>query len=279
MSRSYHNGGNGSSYSNNGNSEISRSRLVSPSVYSFKPLVKPSVVRPSQIQPSPGSYRREPEGIEHDVSQSGKQDSLLGGSYDHSTEYDPYQSAARQMQELLFGSTPSTNPGSSDNPGDSSPGNDLLKPSSNSAFEKYVPSTADINTKMNAKSSYGVGLTQYPSDSDSVIPKRADSLKGTSSAFSSWNQSADFYQGHGHQGSYLSRNGINGSGRLASQPAVNFNPLASNKYSSGNYNTNNNGNVGAKSPKVARFCHECGNPFALPGIRFCCECGVKRLYC
>ena len=31
--------------------------------------------------------------------------------------------------------------------------------------------------------------------------------------------------------------------------------------------------------KVARFCHECGNPFALPNIRFCCECGVKRLYC
>ena len=31
--------------------------------------------------------------------------------------------------------------------------------------------------------------------------------------------------------------------------------------------------------KVARFCHECGNPFALPDIRFCCECGVKRLYC
>ena len=31
--------------------------------------------------------------------------------------------------------------------------------------------------------------------------------------------------------------------------------------------------------KVARFCHECGNPFALPSIRFCCECGVKRLYC
>lgn len=33
------------------------------------------------------------------------------------------------------------------------------------------------------------------------------------------------------------------------------------------------------SVKVAKFCHECGNPFALPDIRFCCECGVKRLYC
>ena len=35
----------------------------------------------------------------------------------------------------------------------------------------------------------------------------------------------------------------------------------------------------AGGAKVARFCHECGNPFALPSIRFCCECGVKRLYC
>jgi hypothetical protein len=31
--------------------------------------------------------------------------------------------------------------------------------------------------------------------------------------------------------------------------------------------------------KVARFCHECGNPHTMPDIRFCCECGVKRLYC
>ena len=30
---------------------------------------------------------------------------------------------------------------------------------------------------------------------------------------------------------------------------------------------------------LARFCHECGNPFPMPHVRFCCECGVKRLYC
>jgi hypothetical protein len=29
---------------------------------------------------------------------------------------------------------------------------------------------------------------------------------------------------------------------------------------------------------MARFCHECGNPFPMAHVRFCCECGVKRLY-
>jgi hypothetical protein len=29
--------------------------------------------------------------------------------------------------------------------------------------------------------------------------------------------------------------------------------------------------------KVAKFCHVCGNSFPVVDIRFCCECGVKRL--
>ena len=32
------------------------------------------------------------------------------------------------------------------------------------------------------------------------------------------------------------------------------------------------------SQTMARFCHECGNPFPMAHVRFCCECGVKRLY-
>ena len=84
---------------------------------SFQPVVRPSVVRPG---PSPGSYRREPEGIESSATQDsgGGSNSLaksssaaasasagagagaapLSGTYDHAAEYDPYQSAARQMQ-------------------------------------------------------------------------------------------------------------------------------------------------------------------------------------
>ena len=48
--------------------------------------------------------------------------------------------------------------------------------------------------------------------------------------------------------------------------------------SSGNHRSSTRTTTDAGA-KVARFCHECGNPFALPDIRFCCECGVKRLYC
>ena len=29
---------------------------------------------------------------------------------------------------------------------------------------------------------------------------------------------------------------------------------------------------------LARFCHGCGNPFPMPHVRFCCECGMRRLY-
>ncbi len=68
----------------------------------------------------------------------------IRGSYDHSAEYDPFQSAANQMQELLFGANAASSSGSSSSSA-------LIKPSTNSAFQKYVPSTADINTKMNAK--------------------------------------------------------------------------------------------------------------------------------
>ena len=68
-------------------------------------MVRPSVVRTG---PSPGTNRREPEGIEsgqdggsgrsHYRVGSQQQQPSLSGTYDHSSEYDPYQSAARQMQ-------------------------------------------------------------------------------------------------------------------------------------------------------------------------------------
>ena len=97
--------------------------------------------------------RREPEGIEHIDSESPKtyedNGTIIRGSYDHSQEYDPYQSAAKQMQELLFGIT-------SSNASSTAAAN--LRPSTNSAFQKYipgndVPSTADINNKFGGGSS------------------------------------------------------------------------------------------------------------------------------
>ena len=196
----------------------------SPSAFGFQPVVKPAVVKPT-------GYRREPEGIEHgseETSAASKMSASMitpRGSYDHSAEYDPYQSAADQMQELLFGAA--TLP--------------LIKPSSNSAFQKYVPSTSDINTKMNACKQPGAAMF---------------------SSMHEHHSSAGGHHGYGHTPAR-----VNFVGRT-----------------SGGSSSNNNGHVrggsgGGNDAKVARFCHECGNPFALPSIRFCCECGVKRLYC
>ena len=200
----------------------------SPSAFGFQPVVKPAVVKPS-VGPAPRGYRREPEGIEHGAEEataaSKMSTSMITprGSYDHSAEYDPYQSAADQMQELLFGAT------------------SLIKPSSNSAFQKYVPSTSDINTKMNA-------------------------CKQPANMFSSMHEQHSAGAG-GHHGYGQSPSRVNFVGRM-----------------NGGSNSNSNGRAAGGSgigndAKVARFCHECGNPFALPSIRFCCECGVKRLYC
>jgi hypothetical protein len=73
--------------------------------------------------------RREPEGIEHEKSPKPSSE-LLGGHYDHmhSQEYDPYESAQRQMQELLFGTV--NNHSNNDNNNTAN-----LRPSSNSAFQ------------------------------------------------------------------------------------------------------------------------------------------------
>ena len=107
------------------------------------------------LRTSSYGMRREPEGIEHDSDNSKSEvesTSIIRGSYDHSQEYDPYQSAAKQMQELLFGITSSNN---------SSSAAANLRPSTNSAFQKYipgndVPSTADINNKFGGGGSSSV---------------------------------------------------------------------------------------------------------------------------
>ncbi|XP_059081605.1 uncharacterized protein LOC131879334 [Tigriopus californicus] len=204
-------------------SPMRRSTTMSPSSYGFQPVVKPSVVRPMNKEsmdiPQRGSYRRDPEGIDSST------DKGQIGTYDHSKQYDPYQSAAKQMQELLFGSPIPPNQGSANSAFDN------LRPSTNSAFQKYIPSTADINTKLNGSHKIGVDLKSP------IKP-----LSSTSALFSS------------------------------------VMPIEQNRSNLANVAANGT-RSGSKSPKVARFCHECGNPFALPNIRFCCECGVKRLYC
>jgi len=220
-------------------------------------LVKPSVVRPPMEKIS-SRERREPDGIEH----HGKEG--ISGSYDHSQEYDPYQSAARQMQELLFGSSfvpppdspePAATAGShrqqtqrsSSPPPPPAPTSAAhLRPSTNSAFQKYVPanvpSTADINLRLS-----GGGGSNF--NNNNGVKGKLDSYMNTRRG-SGWGESSGNGNGGGSHG--FGNGGSSSSGRVQTT---------------------------AGGAKVARFCHECGNPFALPSIRFCCECGVKRLYC
>jgi len=212
--------------------------------YSFKALVKPSVVRPSR---SSYGLRREPEGIEHESTPKSSRPSsaLQGGLYDHSQEYDhkrsqeydPYQSAARQMQELLFG----TSSGTAKNSGSGGSGDDPsanLRPSTNSAFQKYIPAaniptTADIMSKLSSSnSSSGSRRTSWERETgNNKVNKTSESNGGSGS---NWSGSSGNKPGYGES-----------HGRMAS--------------------------------KVAKFCHVCGNEFPVVDIRFCCECGVKRL--
>ena len=178
--------------------------------------------------------RREPEGIENnDSGQTSRSSSRLGrpqsglkGHYDHSQEYDPYESAAMQMQELLFGSTKSSNAEDS-----------KIKPSSNSAFQKYVPasnipSTADINNKLSGSNQNSPRKLSWETNNQNKSNNNSSSnTSSRDSSILSLNKPGGFF-----------------GERMAAS-------------------------------KVAKFCHECGNSFALPDIRFCCECGVKRLYC
>ena len=124
--------------------------------------------------------RREPEGIEHDAGDSKTHQEentgmTIRGSYDHSQEYDPYQSAAKQMQELLFGNSVSASSSASNAAAAH------LRPSTNSAFQKYVPgndipSTADINSKFG-----GVGFGASSAAVQSA-KARMDSYSALSSA-------------------------------------------------------------------------------------------------
>ena len=220
--------------------------------------------------------RREPEGIEHESTPKSSRPSsaLQGGLYDHSQEYDhkksqeydPYQSAARQMQDLLFGTSSGKkkhtleigliltrsklswfydysffSSGTAKTSGRKGSGDDPianLRPSTNSAFQKYIPSaniptTADIMSKLSSSnSSSGSRRTSWERETGNNKVNRTSESNGGSG--SNWSASSGNKPGYGES-----------HGRMAS--------------------------------KVSKFCHSCGNSFPEVDVRFCCECGVKRL--
>jgi hypothetical protein len=102
---------------------------------SFQPVVRPSAYHPLT------SDRAEPDGIENDDDyQAQKHKDSLEGAYDHSKEYDPFKTAERQMQELLFGPS-STSSSSQPSAAGRAPMQkpQPVRPSSTSAFSAYVP--------------------------------------------------------------------------------------------------------------------------------------------
>lgn len=122
--------------------------------------------------------------------------------------------------------------GSGDDP------NANLRPSTNSAFQKYIPAaniptTADIMSKLSSSnSSSGSRRTSWERETgNNKVNRTSESNSGSGS---NWSASSGNKPGYGES-----------HGRMAS--------------------------------KVAKFCHVCGNSFPVVDIRFCCECGVKRL--
>lgn len=115
---------------------------ASPGPYSwqsFKPLSNFNAMT---------SARAEPDGHEnYDNIKRKDSDNSLEGEYDHSKEYDPFQTAERQMQELLFGTSAPQKSSTSAASGLSNTSSAVKKPQAvrpviGSAFTAYVPGKA-----------------------------------------------------------------------------------------------------------------------------------------
>eukprot|EP00092_Neocalanus_flemingeri_P003451 GFUD01003700.1.p1 GENE.GFUD01003700.1~~GFUD01003700.1.p1 ORF type:complete len:675 (-),score=150.66 GFUD01003700.1:636-2660(-) len=259
---------------------------------SFKPVIKPSAYHPLT------SARAEPDGIENDEDL--KRKDSLEGEYDHSKEYDPFQTAERQMQELLFGTSPGTSTYSVQKP-------QPVRPSATSAFSAYIPGRM---TRQNTASP----IKQYNYSGLSSL--------GTKASYQPLNSSPqktgvrDFVTSPSKFGTSQDYMPTKVSpGREYSRPAnsYNTNTMAASDYGLGKMATSDSSGLSRAnslrststrnwkdifpsltrtpsnlqsadhtdqrtSQAMARFCHECGNPFPMAHVRFCCECGVKRLY-
>eukprot|EP00090_Calanus_glacialis_P046676 TRINITY_DN9282_c0_g1_i1.p1 TRINITY_DN9282_c0_g1~~TRINITY_DN9282_c0_g1_i1.p1 ORF type:complete len:677 (+),score=131.32 TRINITY_DN9282_c0_g1_i1:45-2075(+) len=260
---------------------------------SFKPVIKPSAYHPLT------SARAEPDGIENDDDL--KRKDSLEGEYDHSKEYDPFQTAERQMQELLFG----TSSGSSSYAPVQKP--QPVRPSATSAFSAYIPGRMTRQNTASPTKQYSYSGLSSLGAKPSYQPLSSSPQKAGVRDYVT--SPTKFGSSRDYMPTKVS------PGREYSRPANSYNAVSSSDYGLGKMATSDTSGLSranslrststrnwkdifpsltrtpsnlqqSEQPEqrahrqetMARFCHECGNPFPMAHVRFCCECGVKRLY-
>lgn len=214
------------------------------------------------------------------------------------------------MQELLFG--PSSVPSSSTLPSSSSvytPSTGSrgvqkpqpVRPSSTSAFSAYVPgrglgasspdSPPSYSYTRPSFSSYSTAPSKtsrdfHSSNSQSPNPQspiRQSPPKLSSSLFTrptALSLTSSYSQPKPTDSGSLARSGSLRASTTRGNWKDMF-PSLSRQPSSvqASAASGSSGPPASSQTALARFCHECGNPFPMPHVRFCCECGVKRMYC
>jgi len=309
---------------------------------SFKPLSRPSVgYSGGGYNPLTSQQRAEPDGIESEELRDQQRKDSLEGEYDHSKEYDPYQTAERQMQELLFGTGDGPTPSysrSRDCPTStySIPSSTTMqkpqpvRPSATSAFSAYVPGGRQQATGSPSKH-YGGSSTNYSGLLNNKSSNREDYLASPTKFASrdyGGGQNRDYtrspvktrgqeqrtgrgcgdvmtssdYRGKDGTGALLARaNSLRanmsknwkdifpsltrqtpGSGEAEKELNLRNNKSAEIERAAASITSEAAAltqDLNRQNQAMARFCHGCGNHFKLANIRFCCECGEKRLYC
>jgi len=268
-------------------SAVGRESTSPYSWQSFKPVIKPSAYHPLT------STRAEPDGIENEDDQ--KRKDSLEGEYDHSKEYDPFQTAERQMQELLFG----TSSGSSSYTPVQKP--QPVRPSATSAFSAYIPGRmarqntaspskqynysglSSLGTKTNYQKpgvrDYVTSPTKFGSSRD-YMPTKVSPGREYSRPANSYNAMSSSDYGLGKMAS-SDTSSLSRANSLRSTSTRNWKDIfPSLTRTPSNLQQGDQGDQRTQrgQESMARFCHECGNPFPMAHVRFCCECGVKRLY-
>jgi len=211
-----------------------------------------------------------------------------------------FQTAERQMQELLFGTSSGNSSYSLQKP-------QPVRPSATSAFSAYIPGRMTRQNTASPSKQYSYsGLS-------SLGPKTGYQPLGTSPQKAGVRDFVTSPTKFGTSRDYMPTKVS--PGREYSRPSHTYNTVAASDHGLGKMASSDNSSLSRTnslrststrnwkdifpsltrtpsnlqpadqtsqasqaSQAMARFCHECGNPFPMAHVRFCCECGVKRLY-